>query len=145
MSREVETKWRGKPVSGLSYYGMSIGRAKSYFYTLAHEKNRDKWEFLQILHEDPCKAVRRYEEIFRSAINRIDEILWEIEEDPRMKLYEFSRFLYEKGVYERKHSFSNVAGHIPRNPVRDIRVKTFERLALVSVFFEEYKARKEKR
>ena len=133
------TSWRGNIRHDLGDISESLGKSRNYLFAMAGAKNREKWEFLQMLSADPREAIQRYREIQYELINGIDEILYEIEENIHMTLYGFSRFLHEKGVYTNRVSFCNIAAKMIRNPENDMHVDTYSRYAIVLMYFKKYR------
>ena len=125
------------PTINMRQSATDLGLAESTF-PMMKKLQRERFDYILSLDADLTAGYHKYSRLRMDALERLQEIFYELED--KRELLKFSTFLYKKGLYGSKESWSHSAVKaIFRLEPRYIHHKTFlKKLEIIRVY-EEYR------
>jgi len=125
------------PTINMRQSATDLGLAESTF-PMMKKLQRERFDYILSLDDCLTEGYRKYSRLRMDALERLQEIFYELED--KRQLLRFSTFLYEKGLYGSKESWSHSAvKSIFRTEPRYMHHKTFLKKLEIIKLYEEYR------
>ena len=89
----------------LTEMSLEVGKSKDYFASTKSNSGK-LWHWLQELDKDLVKAYRKAKQLQEEAREQVQDIIYELEDSDTTTKHSFGVWLYKRGIFKHKHSFS---------------------------------------